>query len=219
MIDSAQSLDDLKVDLGGSYGLTDAMLYRYLTRAKNDLEINTNISFQASVPIITAANDKTFDLTNTAIIQTPTDCTIRSVKRPMYWFGQIPNKVGMIEIARRRQFTPMSGWPAMYCVHRPLAVLTFELWPSVMHVCPTFTTTNKLRLDVKWKHPDMDDGVTLELPDYCDCYLHYSAAFHIMGQNNDSRALFFKKLMDEEFDHIVATSITDNSGTFKQDWL
>jgi hypothetical protein len=65
----------------------------------------------------------------------------------------------------------------------------------------------------------MDDGVTLELPDYCDCYLHYSAAMHIMGQNNDSRAAFFKNLMDEEFDHIIATSTIDNSGTFKQDWL
>lgn len=217
---SAELLEQLKDKIGSVRGLSDAMLYRYLTRAKKKLESATHIMFQAAVGIKHSVGDKTFDLTDADIFDIlvhPDDadevCVVAEVLNVEYYLYPSLWRAPFANIRALRQYSASGGYPYLYCFHRPVDAPTLELYPAVTHAVTTFDQDDlKLTLDVLWQTPDINSDLNPMTPTYADDYLSTKAAEMIWADNGDQRFTLARSDANELFRAIKNKANKESSG-------
>ena len=185
---SAEMLLALKDRLLGNYGLSDATLYRYLTRAKRYAENNSKITHEAAVPVITTAGDGTFNLSSASVLQirthpsTATAYAVLTVDRVHYYNVEKIDPVAFAVIRANRQISgSQTGYPYCYAYHQVGSTPTLDLWPHVIHTETSFSTA-KLAVDVTWRTTDISASVAPATPTYADDFIWMWAAYCILAE-------------------------------------
>ncbi len=225
---TAEILELLKDRLGNTRGLSDALLYRYLTRARKYAEDHAPINFVAAVGVKTTIGDIRFDLTDPAvfdILTHPDDatelCTIRSVENVQYYIypslRDVPYKI--IRSVRQNSGNG-SGWPYMYSLTRPSDTPTLEIYPAAAHTVTTFLDDDvKLALDVNWRTPDINADLNPMTPSYADDFIFTYAAYLVQSQNGDQRAGLAFAEAKNLWKAVKNTANKESSGRAQLGWL
>jgi hypothetical protein len=211
-------LEALKDALGGSnQGLSDPVLYRYLTRAKNRAEDSTMLTFQASVPIIAAIGDKTFDLTDPLQFDLQAGFAVLDVlavnhkDNPKALVKRSPSVIW-----HRRESNDWNGTPTMYAYHKPLNVPTLEIYLATNLASSGAVPT--LVLDVKWRTNEISQTIDPSTPDYADEYIYTYAAVLILRDIGDDRK-GDKKFDSKDLWHAMNNAANEaSSGRLLRDW-
>ncbi len=184
---TAELLQSLKYRLGNTtFGLANAMFYEFLEQAQNYIIDRTNVTYRAGVALATTVGDKTFDLSNAAVINLTSGNNVRELFKVQYYGNKRLDKTNFASIRALRQVQGNgSGDPQIYHFHRPLDVPTLEIYPAAPETL-AFAAA-KLAVDLKEGVPGIRVAQDPLIPVYAQPAIILKAVYDIFSTFGDQR--------------------------------